>query len=620
MQAVRRFAGGDPGTILDAAMGIAGAGLTAVAIWDPAGLAGTRITGPPWLLALLPLLVGAPLALRRRAPVLMLLAISAGIALQCLITKHPPHILELLVLFAGGYSLGAHASLRRAAAGLGISAVVILSAPPARRLSVIPILAFWLAGVLVRARRQAASLARRNEALQQQAEQAAAAERTRIARELHDIIAHHLSVVVLQAAGARASGKAADAALEKIEHSGRQALAETRRLLGVLRDTGEEAGLTPQPGIGELDALAASVRAAGLPVNLVISGDHTALPAAVDVSVYRIVQEALTNVLKHAGPARADVTIGCTDGAVTIEITDDGAGEPGERDPAGGHGLAGMRERVAIFGGELRAGPRPGGGFAVRARLPLGDGASPSALPRDDRLLLGDALQPGAVISVLIVDDQDLVREGLRMLLEAEPQLSVAGEAGDGGEALTRARQLDPDVILMDVRMPQMNGIEATTRLVQAGCRARIVMLTTFNLDEYVYQALKAGASGFLLKDASREQLTGAVRAVAAGETLLAPAITRRLIEDFCSGPAPGAPAADAAGRLSERELGVVRLVAQGLSNAEIAARLYLSEATVKSHIARILAKLDLRDRVQVAVYAYEHGIVRPGHKAPPPG
>src|ERR1700733_13919091 len=204
------------------------------------------------------------------------------------------------------------------------------------------------------------------------------------------------------------------------------------------------------------------------------------------------------------------------------------------------------------------------------------------------------------------------------MLLEAEPQLSVAGEAGDGGEALTRARQLDPDVILMDVRMPKMNGIEATTRLVQAGARARILMLTTFNLDEYVYHALKAGASGFLLKDASREQLTGAVRAVAAGETLLAPAITRRLIEDFCSGPAPGAPAANAAGRLSERELGVVRLVAQGLSNAEIAARLYLSEATVKSHIARILAKLGLRDRVQVAVHAYEQGIVRPGRGPAP--
>jgi DNA-binding NarL/FixJ family response regulator len=217
------------------------------------------------------------------------------------------------------------------------------------------------------------------------------------------------------------------------------------------------------------------------------------------------------------------------------------------------------------------------------------------------------------VISVLIVDDQDLIREGLRMLLEAEPDLAVAGEAGDGAQALAQARLLDPDVILMDVRMPGMNGIEATTRLVQAGCQARIVMLTTFDLDEYVYHALKAGASGFLLKDASREQLTGAVRAVAAGETLLAPAITRRLIEDFCHGPAPGPPAASAGGRLSERETDVVRLVAQGLSNAEIAAKLFLSEATIKSHVARILAKLGLRDRVQVAVFAYENGIVRPG-------
>ncbi len=221
------------------------------------------------------------------------------------------------------------------------------------------------------------------------------------------------------------------------------------------------------------------------------------------------------------------------------------------------------------------------------------------------------------MISVLIVDDQDLVREGLRMLLEAEPDLAVAGEAGDGGQALAQARLLDPDVILMDIRMPAMNGIEATTRLVQAGCRARILMLTTFNLDEYVYHALKAGASGFLLKHARRDQLADGVRAVAAGETLLAPVITRRLIEDFCNGPAPGPQPGGSGGGLSERELGVVRLVAQGLSNAEIAARLYLSEATVKSHIVRILAKLGLRDRVQVAVYAYEHGIVRPGLPLP---
>jgi DNA-binding NarL/FixJ family response regulator len=219
------------------------------------------------------------------------------------------------------------------------------------------------------------------------------------------------------------------------------------------------------------------------------------------------------------------------------------------------------------------------------------------------------------VISVLIVDDQDLVREGLRMMLEAEPDLSVAGEAADGRQALAQARRLDPDVILMDVRMPGLDGIQAAGQLVRGGCRAKVLMLTTFNMDEYVYHAMKAGASGFLLKDASRDQLAGAIRTVAAGQALLAPAITRRLIEDFCRGPAPDA-APDGTGRLSERELDVVRLIAQGMSNTEVAARLVLSEATVKSHVARVLAKLNLRDRVQVVVYAYETGMVRPGQSA----
>jgi len=166
----------------------------------------------------------------------------------------------------------------------------------------------------------------------------------------------------------------------------------------------------------------------------------------------------------------------------------------------------------------------------------------------------------------------------------------------------------------MDVRMPELDGVEATARLVRGGGRARVLMLTTFNLDEYVYRAMKAGAIGFLLKDATREHLAGAVRTVAAGDSLLASAITRRLIDDFCRGPAPGV-VASMAGPLTERELEVVRLVARGLSNAEVAAKLYLSEATVKSHVARILAKLGLRDRVQVVVFAYEQGIVRPGRR-----
>jgi len=373
-------------------MGIAGAGLIAVAAWGSPRLIGSEaIAGPPWLLALLPLLLAAPLVLRRRAPLLMWLAIWAGMALLCLLAHNSVRGLAFtFVLFAAAYSLGAHASFRRAVAGLVLIAplVAVISrrgelalafthgeqgGQAAVALSFLQLLAFWLAGVFVRTRRQAASLAAGSAALQLKAEQATAAERARIARELHDIVAHHLSVIVLQAAGARASGKPAGAPLEKIENSARQALAETRRLLDVLRDPAEETELAPQPGIGDLDALAASVRAAGVPVNLVIDCDRAALAAAMDVSVYRIVQEALTNVLKHAGPARADVAIGCSDDTVTIEVTDNGTREPGDQALAGGHGLAGMRERAAVFGGELAAGPRPGGGFAVRARLPLGD-------------------------------------------------------------------------------------------------------------------------------------------------------------------------------------------------------------------------------------------------------
>lgn len=218
------------------------------------------------------------------------------------------------------------------------------------------------------------------------------------------------------------------------------------------------------------------------------------------------------------------------------------------------------------------------------------------------------------VISVVIVDDQDLVREGLRMLLQAEPDLRVTGEAGDGREALAEVRRVDPDVVLMDVRMPGMDGIEATAELVLGGCRARVLMLTTFDLDEYVYRAMKAGASGFLLKDASRNQLAEAVRTVYKGDALLDPEITKRLIDDFCCGPEPGANGSDLG--LSERELEVCRLIARGLSNGEIAAKLYVSEATAKTHVAHVLSRLRLRDRVQIAVFVYEHGIVRPGRHA----
>ena len=217
------------------------------------------------------------------------------------------------------------------------------------------------------------------------------------------------------------------------------------------------------------------------------------------------------------------------------------------------------------------------------------------------------------MIRVLIADDQALVRAGFRAILEGQDDLEVVGEAVDGGEAVTIARELRPDVLLMDVRMPDVDGIEATRRLLQDGAAPRVLMLTTFDLDEYVYEAMKAGASGFLLKDAPRDQLVGAVRTVAAGDALLAPALVRRLIEDFVRRPGPGERLPAELDELTERELEVLTLIARGLANAEIASRLFLSEATVRTHVTHILAKLGLRDRVQAVVLAYETGLVQPG-------
>jgi DNA-binding NarL/FixJ family response regulator len=214
------------------------------------------------------------------------------------------------------------------------------------------------------------------------------------------------------------------------------------------------------------------------------------------------------------------------------------------------------------------------------------------------------------MIRVLLADDQELVRAGFRMILETQGDIEVVGDAGDGVEAVTATRRLRPDVVLMDIRMPNLDGLQATRQILAAGSEARVLILTTFDLDEYVYQALAAGASGFLLKNAPPEQLIGAVRVVAAGDALLDPSITRRVIEQFARLPPPGATTAVAG--LTDREHEVLRLIARGLSNAEIAAELFVSDATVKSHVAHLLAKLQLRDRVQAVVLAYESGLVRP--------
>ncbi|WP_222192680.1 response regulator [Modestobacter italicus] len=216
-------------------------------------------------------------------------------------------------------------------------------------------------------------------------------------------------------------------------------------------------------------------------------------------------------------------------------------------------------------------------------------------------------------IRVVLVDDQAMVRTGLRMVLAAEPDVEVVGEAADGLEGVRAVTALRPDVVLLDVRMPGVDGLEAARRIIAAGLPTRVVVLTTFDEDEYVTAALRAGVSGFLLKVAPPEDLVAAVRTVADGGGLLDPAVTLRVIESFATAPAPDPVRAAALGQLTERETEVLSLVAAGLSNAEIAGRLYLGEATVKTHVSRVLLKLGLRDRVQAVAFAYESGLVRPG-------
>jgi DNA-binding NarL/FixJ family response regulator len=229
----------------------------------------------------------------------------------------------------------------------------------------------------------------------------------------------------------------------------------------------------------------------------------------------------------------------------------------------------------------------------------------------------------GTATRCLIADDQAMVREGFAAVLAAQPGLLVVGQAADGADAVRQARHLQPDIVLMDVRMPVMDGLQATREILRAAAspvRPRVLMLTTFDLDDYVYAALRAGASGFLLKDATAAELVHAVRVVAAGDALLAPSVTRRLIADFARRPHPDPPFPPRPGTLTHRETEVLQLIAHGLSNTEISDTLVIAEQTTKTHVGRILAKLNLRDRAQAVVLAYETGLVTPGGSGPPDG
>jgi signal transduction histidine kinase len=379
-----------PRSALDWLIALFGLALCEVATWVQPNPIGTFVAGPAWLLAIFPVLLAVPLAWRRVAPLESFAVIMSGIVLQALVTGDTPEGLQLMWTVGFGiFAVGAYNDRARALVGLalGVGGFAIYAAENhdaqtgkagelwATAFFGVALVAVWLIGVFVRNRREETQISRRTAELEQEARNAVAEERVRLARELHDVVAHNLSVVVLQAAGARASGEVDPTTLEKIERSSRESLVEMRRLLGVLRRSGDEAELEPQPGVSRLDDLARRVRAAGVPVDVTIEGNCETLPPALDASVYRIVQESLTNVLKHAGPARASVAVRADASSVTVDVADDGGGamRPVE---GGGHGLIGMRERVALFGGELTAGPRPGGGFAVHARLGRDSGRS----------------------------------------------------------------------------------------------------------------------------------------------------------------------------------------------------------------------------------------------------
>ncbi len=443
-------------------------------------------------------------------------------------------------------------------------------------------------------------------------------ERARIARELHDAVGHAVNVMVLQAGAARLAGDPDQAhdTLAEIEHVGRSALVDLDHLLGLLDETDDGAARTPSRTVDDIVALVQDLRAAGAEINL---DDQCGcdLDWRTAAAAYRIAQEALTNAIKHAGGAHIDLTMSCSSRDFRLVVADDGLGAGASRSSHGGRGIPGMTERASVLGGRLdrRA--------AIRRRLHRR--SHPAQNAGRIRCTAPATLGSGrpVTISVLIVDDDTLVRAGVRMMIETQDDLSVAGEADNGDDAVRLAGELDPDVVLMDIRMPGVDGLEATRRLTSAATtddqpdRPRVLVLTTFELDDYVFEAVRAGASGFLLKRTPPEDLLDGIRTVAHGDSLLSPSVTRRLMSEFARATRDRPVSTDVTNRdlewLTEREREVLILVAHGLANREIANELHVGESTVKTHVKHILAKLNLRDRIHAVVFAYETGLIAVG-------
>ena len=427
----------------------------------------------------------------------------------------------------------------------------------------------------------------------------------RIARDLHDSAGHAINVILVHAGAGRLQAErdpaAARAALGTIEDVARETVAEIDRLVGVLRDDAtpqrDHDEVEPPPGVAALERLVERHRAAGMDVT-------THHPGRAPSRFPRASTRAPTASSRRLLPTpRVTATAAhrsrsCSAAARSTSRSTN----PVPREPAAwdvdGHGIIGMRERAALLGGSFEAGARNG-------RFP-GTRTTPRGGPPEH-----DGGRRG--VRVLIVDDDDLMRAGLRGMLSNDEAIEVVGEAGDGREVVYRTRLLRPDVVLMDVRMPDVDGISATRELLAAFPEVKVVILTTFEQDDYIFGALSAGASGFLLKRTRPEELVAAIHTIAAGDSLLSPSVTSRVIERMAQQPPPDASRDARLDELTPRECEVLALVARGLSNGEIAATLVIEESTVKTHVKRILAKLGVRDRVQAVIFAYESGLTPPG-------
>ena len=584
---------------------IAAAGFTAASTYHGAA---------PALLFVLAAVGTLPLAVRCLYPVPVLAVVVAVATVVGLSYTHGWWPFAAIVAL---YTVAAHCP-RRTAISAGAAALLVLAAPIVYQVDwsplgwndvalvagrFAPLVAAWLLGGYVRARREytqaveerAAQLEREQEA---NARRAAAEEQARIAREVHDVVAHNLSVIIVQATAAdevwSSDPEDARRAVRTIGSTARRALDELRHVLGTDH---EQPSLAPQPTLSGLEDLLEQVRAAGLEVELEVVGEQ---PRAVAGARALRLPDRAGGAHQHAAARRRRAR------------DRDAPLRPGRGDRRG------PRRRIGATVHERRQRARPDRHARTRRDLRRpgrGRTRRRRRLPRHRpaAALLGRAM----TIRVLLCDDQALVRDGFRMILNAQEGIEVVAEAGDGAEAVELTKRLLPHVVLMDVRMPGMNGIEATRRIVLSGVESRVLILTTFDLDEYVYEALRAGASGFLLKDVTAAQLVEGVRVVAAGESMLAPTVTRRLLERF-AGSLPGGEerTPPSLQSLTEREREILTLLASGLSNAELGARLYLSEPTIKTHLSSIFRKLGVRDRVQAVIAAYDAGLVEPAPAA----